>query len=942
MRKNPLILCSLSLSLAGSVIAAEAPAVYPVPQKVNYKGEAFSPGKVTVLKRNSPKGKELLKDVPEVSGAYRLIAEPGAIIIAGHDDRGVFYGMQTLSQLKDASGKIAASSDISDWPDILYRGTVEGFYGEPWSHQARLSQLRFYGANKMNTYIYGPKDDPYHSSPHWRDPYPADQAKQIQELVKTARENHVDFVWAIHPGKDIKWTEEDMNKVIKKFEMMYDLGVRSYAVFFDDIGGEGARGDKQAELLNKIHNEFITKKPDVTNLIMCPTQYNRSWSSGSYLSDLGEHLDPSIHIMWTGNTVVHDITLEGQEWVNKQIRRPSYVWWNFPVTDFVRDHLCLGRVYGLTQEPGAKESMSGFVSNPMDKPEASKITLFGVADYAWNIDGFKSDPSWRAGIRELFPQCSEAMQTFADHNSDHGPNGHGYRREESVAVAPAVERVLEDLRKGGKVDAASLDTFSKELRKIAESPAQIRKGANNPGFIKETTPWLDAFEQLGNAGVAALDSMKGIKTLPNGDAEVASGAMDRFVAATDAISMMNHVGKLHNQNPYQPGVKVGSRVITPAVQEVIEKAGASLYRKLAGKSALSAKPILSEGNPDSAIQYCDKKPNTAWHSGRQQKAGDWFGIDFGSEIPLRSLNLLMGRHDGDKDFVDKGQFEVSKDMQKWVPLGDSTEGINVAWRSDKPVMVRGVRYRALEGKENWLGVREFSVNAPASARVVSTVSGMQGLTVQRNDKYVGINRVMEVSTMKPGESISLELAEPVDATWLEINVEDPKLNEWGVVYLETASSDKPVVQKANMQGNNLIAKGGELPRGIRKMTLVNKGNKAVDIPLTMFKLDVPPNDPMRNEASLSDGDLATVYSANEPFSVTVDNFDNPRAKQVRIVGSAACLIQAAKADGAFAVIGKKEPGVSVKMEKLPAGTKKIRLSYKGNQIGKGINEVMFH
>lgn len=126
--------------------------------------------------------------------------------------------MQTLRQLgtkTGGEGVILPVGEITDWPDIEFRGTVEGFYGTPWSHEARLSQLRFYGQNKMNTYIYGPKDDPYHSSPHWRDPYPADQAAQIRELVKVAKENHVDFVWAIHPGKDIKWTEEDMNNVIK-------------------------------------------------------------------------------------------------------------------------------------------------------------------------------------------------------------------------------------------------------------------------------------------------------------------------------------------------------------------------------------------------------------------------------------------------------------------------------------------------------------------------------------------------------------------------------------------------------------------------------------------------------------------------------------------------------------------------------------------------------
>lgn len=127
--------------------------------------------------------------------------------------------------------------------------------------------------------------------------------------------------------------------------------------------------------------------------------------------------------MWTGDSVCHDITLEGQEWVNKRIKRPSYVWWNFPVTDYCRSNLCMGRVYGLPQESGSRESMSGLVSNPMDKPEASKVTLFGIADYAWNINGFKSDEAWKEGIVRLYPQAAEAMQAFVDHNSDQGPNG---------------------------------------------------------------------------------------------------------------------------------------------------------------------------------------------------------------------------------------------------------------------------------------------------------------------------------------------------------------------------------------------------------------------------------------------------------------------------------------------------------------------------------------
>ena len=40
-----------------------------------------------------------------------------------------------------------------------------------------------------------------------------------------------------------------------------------------DSFGEGTKADKQALLLNKINNEFVKVKKDVTPLVMCPTQY---------------------------------------------------------------------------------------------------------------------------------------------------------------------------------------------------------------------------------------------------------------------------------------------------------------------------------------------------------------------------------------------------------------------------------------------------------------------------------------------------------------------------------------------------------------------------------------------------------------------------------------------------------------------------------------------
>lgn len=78
----------------------------------------------------------------------------------------------------------------------------------------------------MNVYIYGPKDDPYHRTPNWRKPYPAREGEELKVLVNRAKENNVIFYWAIHPGQDIRWNEEDRSLLLQKFESMYQLGVR--------------------------------------------------------------------------------------------------------------------------------------------------------------------------------------------------------------------------------------------------------------------------------------------------------------------------------------------------------------------------------------------------------------------------------------------------------------------------------------------------------------------------------------------------------------------------------------------------------------------------------------------------------------------------------------------------------------------------------------------
>lgn len=500
--------------------------------------------------------RKFARHIPDEAESYYLLIDGKQIVIAGHDERGTFYGMQTLSQLlKDNQ---VPEVEIKDFPAVRFRGVVEGFYGTPWSHEARLRQLKFYGENKMNTYIYGPKDDPYHSSPNWRLPYPAKEAQQLQELVKVATENEVDFVWAIHPGQDIKWNQEDRNLLLAKFEKMYALGVRSFAVFFDDISGEGTNPEKQAELLNYIDEQFVKAKPDVKPLVMCPTEYNKSWSNpkGNYLTTLGEKLNPSIQIMWTGDRVVSDITKDGISWINERIKRPAYIWWNFPVSDYVRDHLLLGPVYG--NDTTIAHRMSGFVTNPMEHAEASKIAIYSVASYAWNPAKYDSRQTWKDAIRTLLPHAATELEFFADNNADLGANGHKYRREESEALQPLAERFSKSYAQGAYApeDFAALKEY---FVKMAEAADILATDKENAPLTKELMPWLRQFKLLGETGQEVLAMVKAYK---ENDQDL---FMRKYKHVKALQLLMFDMDQTYNQNPYQPGIKTATKVVKPLI-----------------------------------------------------------------------------------------------------------------------------------------------------------------------------------------------------------------------------------------------------------------------------------------------------------------------------------------------------------------------------------------
>ena len=517
--------------------------------------EAAAPFTLTLGVKGDKAGKKYAAKAPKhAEGYYLQLSQQGAVVV-GSDEVGLFYGLQTLQQSL-AEGKLQEAT-VTDWPDVPFRGTVEGFYGTPWSHKARLSQIEFYGRNKMNVYIYGPKDDPYHRD-HWRVPYPEDEAKRIQELNEHAKQWGVKFYWAIHPGVDIKWNDADRDALIAKFEKMYALGIRAFAVFFDDIWGEGTKADKQAALLNYVDNHFIATHKDVAPLIMCPTEYNRAWANDEkgYLRTLGEQMNQGIEIMWTGNTVVHCIDKESMEWINQRIRRKAYIWWNFPVSDFVRDHILLGPAYGNGLDIAA--DMSGFVSNPMEHAEASKISLYGIADYTWNMEAYDPIRDWEKGLAAVLPAATPALRTFALYNKDLGPNGHGFRREEGDELKTVAQQALQG-------QEAALNELAKRCRDLGTAADVLLADQTNPELLRELRPWLLQAKNVADFGAAvtAMTACKDGKAFPT--------FTDLYTQARSIQQQMYELENSTVRHALQPGIKVATGVMLPTLHALFKQ-----------------------------------------------------------------------------------------------------------------------------------------------------------------------------------------------------------------------------------------------------------------------------------------------------------------------------------------------------------------------------------
>ncbi len=352
---------------------------------------------------------------PGVTGSYYLAVsrdERGAVAsVFAPDAAGRFHALKTLKQMIRRGEQPAVRvATILDRPAMPIRGVIEGFYGDPWAPEARLTLIPLLADLKMNVFAYAPKGD-WGISALWKAPLSEEDAARIRGVSEAASRQRMRVCWEVRPVLLLVFSsEEDFEAILAKFRAIASNGADCLILAFDDTEKFFYDEDQQVydsyieglvDFANRLGQALRAEMPDAM-LVFVPRDY---WlnapDAGTDLAYLGAHLDPVWEVAWTGNDIVSaSITAADADAYEAVVRRKPFFGDNFPVTDDAHKTgvLNLGPLTG--RSPDLATGVSGVAYNASPLAFASLPGIATGADFAWNPDAY--DPTRSLGAAALW------------------------------------------------------------------------------------------------------------------------------------------------------------------------------------------------------------------------------------------------------------------------------------------------------------------------------------------------------------------------------------------------------------------------------------------------------------------------------------------------------------------------------------------------------------
>jgi hyaluronoglucosaminidase len=412
-----------------------------------------------------------------------------------------------------------------------WRGIIEGAYGTPWDHAARMRIINWMPAHGFTSYVHAPKDE-LEQRALWRSPFSPAELRDFAQEIAVARQRHVRWIPNLSPGIAARPTDlptgvepsaplcfscpEDAQAVVDKLGAFLDAGVRTVMVSFDDVverfsrpedtaafgSDPGAYGAANGAFLNQVYDLLQVRAPG-TELLTVPADYAGTTDT-PYLQGLRATLRPAVHVMWTG-TRVRSMNWQPADAAKYAalIGRKPIVWDNWTNNDFVVDatSLASARLFlgPYTRAPNVAGSVDGWFFNPASEADVNMLPLATAGDWLRNPYSYDARASWLRAVAEIArnnPALSQTLRAFAETS---------YSTRLSRVEGPTFVR-LTRLFLGsydqGPYWTRALAALRVELA-LARSAPQTLSGLADRAFYDQTLPFLSAGADAASAGIVA-------------------------------------------------------------------------------------------------------------------------------------------------------------------------------------------------------------------------------------------------------------------------------------------------------------------------------------------------------------------------------------------------------------------------------------------------------
>jgi hypothetical protein len=307
-------------------------------------------------------------------------------------------------------------------------GLIEGFFGRPWSWDARAHAVRFLRPHGYRFFLYAPKADAYLRR-RWQQPHPDTELEAMAQFAAVCRSKGVRFGIGLSPFELHLHAGTDWQAPLAQKLATFDaLGLDDLAILFDDMRGDvSALAERQAAIV-----AFAAERTAATRIFCCPSYYSddpvldRAFGQRPhrYLEDLGRLLDPAVEIFWTGEEVCSREYSPGHlDHVAERIGRRPFLWDNYPVNDGERmsQHLHLRAFTG--RPASIAPHIAGHGINPALQPLLSLIPALTLACSYAEGEAYRYGEAFRGAAREvvgeeLAERLERDLLTFQDRGRD--------------------------------------------------------------------------------------------------------------------------------------------------------------------------------------------------------------------------------------------------------------------------------------------------------------------------------------------------------------------------------------------------------------------------------------------------------------------------------------------------------------------------------------------